>query len=845
MRTQCYYLIITVFLTLSLCAQSLKKTVTQDDYDKWGTLTNIILSPDGKWASCRMEHQSGNDTLSVINVITGKEYKFAKAISAKFSPNSKYIAIYFPKNDLQLIDVNTLKTTAYIGIVKFDFLLNDKYVLIRKKQNNMFEIQLMNFKNEVLWLNKNVTDYCISIDDKLAIVTNQNVSIVQIKQKIKVMEIYKDSTAITSKATWSDSGNSLAFFRTPKDSTGLTIVHYNLKNKFLQIINKNLLDKDMQIANHGIVISKTDDKLYFNIIASKKEKKEKIVEAWDSLTLLEYPEQILYEDPDTNPILTAWALESGKLQRINNDNFSNSKILPGGKYVLSQSKSSIVEQYDEIPPVDYYSSTIDSDQKNLIVLQGSRSAGAIKVSPSGQYISYFKNGDYYVFDNSLAKSTNITSNRSIDFLNSDNDRAGTNPGYYSPGWTSDSKFIILYDEFDIWLFSYDGKSARRITDGRKNRIRYRLVLDIEKRKKENIAELSSDDISLENGILLYASGYDKSSGYYTFDKLHGIRKLIYGKSKCSKIMKDANNQIFLYSEETDTIPPRLMIQNYKNKPRMVFQSNVHYHSYEWSRSQLITYNNSKGDSLQAILMYPAGYNPLLKYPMIVYIYEKLSYSLYEYRNPVLRHHIGFSPTNYLLDGYIVLMPDIKYELGNPGISSTDCVISSVNKVKQMGILEENHIGLVGHSYGGYEVSFIVTQTPIFAAAVSGAAITDIVSWYLTMNFNKFRSNAWFFESQQLRMGSSPFNNWSGYTRNSAIANASNINTPILIWSGKNDTSVNVEQSIELHLSLRRLQKTSTMFLYPNQGHILTDPDAQLHLTESVKEWFNKYLKVKN
>jgi len=131
---------------------------------------------------------------------------------------------------------------------------------------------------------------------------------------------------------------------------------------------------------------------------------------------------------------------------------------------------------------------------------------------------------------------------------------------------------------------------------------------------------------------------------------------------------------------------------------------------------------------------------------------------------------------------------------------------------------------------------------MFVAAIAGAGVTDFTSSYLTMNYDRLRSNGWRFESQQFRMNTSPFEDWEGYTRNSPVAHAAKIKTPLLSWSGKNDTSVDFEQSIELHLALRRLHKPGVMLLYPGQNHILTDPKAQLHLTKAVKDWLDSHLK---
>jgi dipeptidyl aminopeptidase/acylaminoacyl peptidase len=69
-----------------------------------------------------------------------------------------------------------------------------------------------------------------------------------------------------------------------------------------------------------------------------------------------------------------------------------------------------------------------------------------------------------------------------------------------------------------------------------------------------------------------------------------------------------------------------------------------------------------------------------------------------------------------------------------------------------------------------------------------------------------------------------------------------VNTPLLSWAGEQDNQVSHYQSIEFHLALRRLGKTNTMLLYPKEDHTLSDPKNKQHLTRSIEQWFDYYLK---
>lgn len=151
-------------------------------------------------------------------------------------------------------------------------------------------------------------------------------------------------------------------------------------------------------------------------------------------------------------------------------------------------------------------------------------------------------------------------------------------------------------------------------------------------------------------------------------------------------------------------------------------------------------------------------------------------------------------------------------------------------------------GLTGHSFGGYETDFIITQTNLFAAAVSGAAVTDLTSFYLSKGTASGKPELWRSESQQWRMGKSLFEDRAGYKRNSPIEHAMNITTPLFSWVGGSDRQIHWHQSVEFYLALRRLQKMHIMAVYPKEDHTVNESVNQKDLSIRLHDWFDYYLK---
>ena len=172
-----------------------------------------------------------------------------------------------------------------------------------------------------------------------------------------------------------------------------------------------------------------------------------------------------------------------------------------------------------------------------------------------------------------------------------------------------------------------------------------------------------------------------------------------------------------------------------------------------ARKVLVDFKNAKGQRLQGTLTLPANYQPGKKYPMLVYFYEILSNTHHTFPMPVYDDRPHFA--EYASDGYLVFQPDIVYEIGKPGSSALDCVTSGVKKVIELGYADPKHIGIQGHSWGGYQTSFILTQTNMFAAVVTGAPPTNLVSFYDETYPGTGTLQQGIMEVGQVRMGDEP------------------------------------------------------------------------------------------
>ena len=236
---------------------------------------------------------------------------------------------------------------------------------------------------------------------------------------------------------------------------------------------------------------------------------------------------------------------------------------------------------------------------------------------------------------------------------------------------------------------------------------------------------------------------------------------------------------------------------------------------------LVNYTSDKGDKLQAALFLPANYEKGKAYPTIVNIYEKMSQGANQFANPTAN---GFNRSVYTSNGYAVLLPDITYKRQRSGhVGGVVRGPGAARRRSRPASSIRRSVGLTGHSWGGYQTSFLVTQTDIFAAAVAGAPLTNMISMYSLIYKNTGGGNGAIFEASQGRFKGGYWDNWDAYYRNSPVFFAKNVKTPLMILHNDQDGAVDFTQGVEYYNTLRRLQKPVIMLEYIGENHGLRKP----------------------
>ncbi|MFV8325969.1 prolyl oligopeptidase family serine peptidase [Flavobacterium sp. ZS1P14] len=840
-----------------------KKQLTAADYHLWSTLSAHKISDKGKWTSYSLSYESGADTLFLKSTSGKATYACPKGYNDAFNAE-RWFACQTTENTLQLRNLSTNSVEEIPNVKRYAFSSNGKYLVLLLStaagQPNMIVRDLGS--NKLLAIN-NVNKWLMNpAGNALVYFTvskkQSSAGLLFLEEEgIKTAAIIDTTDCRFTNPMWQAEGKAIAFLKEPiaaKTDVPLKnqLLFYTLAEKQLYTLdaqaNKNI-PSVMNIAVSpwiGITISKDCKRVIFGI---QKEISDApvdplAVQIWKTEDKSTYAERNILGPRDLFPHTYVWWPQTDRIAQLSDATFTEVMLNGTQTHAVTSDFLAYEPQFKMNSDRDYYITSMETGKKKLVI-QKHFFESDILMSPGGRYISYFKDRHWWVYDILKDIHKKVTASITTPLDNIHHDISEVAQAYGNPGWTADDKSFIFYDSHDIWEMAPDGSKATRLTNGRENHMVFRISEQNELQKRQgNYSGFTSGLIDLDSPLLLEAKVDDFSqSGYYVWQRFKGLQPLIYEGAGINRMLKAPKATVYQYVRQKFDSAPALMLKNgNQGKSTLVFESNPQQHQYHWGTARLIDYVNAQGKPLKGMLHYPANYQADKKYPMIVHIYERVTHHLFDYSNPTEYIRDGFNITNLTSQGYFVLSPDITYTIGNPGISATDCVTAATTAALATASIDPKKIGLIGHSFGGYETDFIITQTDMFAAAIAGAAITDMTSTYLYSGLSPGKPDVWRFESQQMRMKKSLFEDQEGYDRNSPVLQAAKINTPLLAWNGTEDHQVPYYQSTELYVALRRLQKRHILLVYPNEGHDLTNPVNQKDLTHRMEDWFGYYLK---
>jgi dipeptidyl aminopeptidase/acylaminoacyl peptidase len=260
------------------------------------------------------------------------------------------------------------------------------------------------------------------------------------------------------------------------------------------------------------------------------------------------------------------------------------------------------------------------------------------------------------------------------------------------------------------------------------------------------------------------------------------------------------------------------------------------------RQEKVEWKGADGQTIEGMLMYPVGYQPGTRYPLVVQMHG----------GPFESDHFGGGSgqlLNYFpvlaAKGYAVLRPNYRGSVGYGNTFYRDPVgtyfrnmqtdvMNGVDALISRGIADPDRLVCMGWSAGGTLVNKLVTMTDRFKAASSGAGIANWISLFAQSEIRSYRI-PWF--------GGTPWQKnapidllWNM----SPLKDVANVKTPTLFVSGDGDARVGLPQSVEMYRALKSNHVPTHLLVGPGEGHNWGGLRHQIDKANHELEWFEKY-----
>ncbi len=486
---------------------------------------------------------------------------------------------------------------------------------------------------------------------------------------------------------------------------------------------------------------------------------------------------------------------------------------------------------------DVYLVNLESGEKTLVE---ENVAGYPTLSPEAKYILWYDNRDsaYVAYNIESRNKINLTKGLDVNFYDEQHDSPSLPNSYGTAGWLKGDAGLLVYDNYDIWNIDPSGKMEPiNITngEGRKKNIRFRRQkLDEEERGIDPKADL----------ILSAFHETTKQSGYYK-GSLAGkttLKEIVFTDHRYYGLTKAEDAEKFVVRRSTYKESPDVYAMD-KNMAELtrLSSANPKQEVVNWGSVDLVDYLANDGTPLQGLLFKPENFDASKKYPMMVYFYERNSDGLHAYRSPAPSASTINIPY-FVSNGYVVFVPDIKYDLGLPGPSAYNCIIPGVQAVVAKGFVDPENMAIQGQSWGGYQVAYLITRTNMFKAAGAGAPVVNMTSAYGGIRWGTGMSRMFQYEQTQSRIGGTLWEKPLYYIENSPLFFMDRVETPVLIMHNDADGSVPWYQGIEMFMALKRLNSPAWLLQYNDEDHNLVQRKNRKDLSVRLSQFFDHYLK---
>lgn len=249
----------------------------------------------------------------------------------------------------------------------------------------------------------------------------------------------------------------------------------------------------------------------------------------------------------------------------------------------------------------------------------------------------------------------------------------------------------------------------------------------------------------------------------------------------------------------------------------------------------IHFKSADGTPIEGFVVKPVDFTASKKYPTILWIHGGPT-SQYDFSYDV-------EPQLFAANGYVTLLINPRGSTGygqafsqalfaDWGNLDYQDIMAGVDYAIHAGYTDPDKLGVGGWSYGGILTNYVITKTPRFKAAISGASEALYRSNYGHDHYQL----TW---EKELGL---PWENAEAWEKISPFNQVANITTPTLWMGGSNDWNVPILNSEQMYQAMKRLGIETKLVVYPGEHHGIRRPSFVKDRMERYLNWFDAHIK---
>jgi dipeptidyl aminopeptidase/acylaminoacyl peptidase len=874
---------------ISVTAQ--KKPLDHTMYDQWESIGERVVADNGQWIAFVKAVQEGDNELIIRAVNSTQTYSVPRGYNPQFTADGRYaVALVrpffsatrearikkkkpedFPKDSICVINLVNGGMTVKPNIKAYTMPKHTNGLIAvhmhntdtarRGESDEGSNLVVATLGDTSLRIFRNISEYKWSKNGKILVMEGRQAR--SVKGSMNSVMVYRSlenklDTIARGGNEFSnfdiDSNAYQIAFVAERDSSAKALQKFyklwhwrNGTDSAVMLADKNIAGMRIgwTVSEHGATkFSDSGDRLFFGTAPIRPAKDTSVPEIDQvKLDIWNYKDDYLQTQQLYNlsreqkrNYLAMFDLGFGKMQQLGDENMRDvvtNYTMDGNLFVgVCDTGRRIQSQWTGEQLRDVYAIDLKTGQRTLVTRNLTTMP---QLSAGGKYIFWFdeKARQYFTWKDGVVK--NISAKVPTKLYDEEYDMPSDPSAFGVARWLANDAALLVYDRYDIWQLDPDGvKTPVNVTNGqgRKQGISYRYVsLDPEERF-----------IDPSKSILLRTQrDSNKYGGLATLNlSKNTLESMMEGPYLMRSVDASKNGEVLAYSKESFQNSPDLYVRK-GNAEQKLSALNPHQSAYSWGSVELVSWKAYDGKISEGMLFKPEGFDGTKKYPMICYFYERDAETLFAYRAP--------APTPSRLDitffvsrGYVVFVPDIHYKTGYPGKSAYDYVVSGARAMVKKGGIDSTKIGVQGQSWGGYQLTYLITRTKLFAAAWAGAPVANMTSAYGGIRWESGLNRQFQYEKSQSRIGATLWEKQNLYIENSPLFYVPRIITPLVIMSNDADGAVPWYQGIEMFTAMRRLGKKVWLLNYNGEAHNLVQRKNRKDISIREQQFFDWLLK---